>query len=301
MVFNIDGIILALISLGLLAVVIIASAIFKKWLNNYFFWLLISILMLIYVIVMRFASGWEEYINAINSGKSFDDMDDIIISRAWLLDLCPFVAFALPVTLIIDPTRKIASYIAPWAILGAVMVLFMQVPFQDSNSSVNAVLNWEYIWSGIDPNPIYFSMHLLSFLMGALVMMNVPKYKSFDCLWVAFFIVIYFFYVSLVMAFTGCEWNVTGLSINDWMYGEYSMVDVILGLGYPGSMLVGYLAFILGIVIILIINNFVINKIPFCKYSNKMFAYKKWITSYGFIYDFSNTNFYGTVNKNGKK
>jgi hypothetical protein len=44
-------------------------------------------------------------------------------SRGLLLDICPFCAFAICVSIITDPTRKLAKIIAPFALFGGLITI----------------------------------------------------------------------------------------------------------------------------------------------------------------------------------
>jgi hypothetical protein len=54
------------------------------------------------------------------------------------LDLCPFCAFVLPLSLIIDPTRKSASAIAYLAITGGLITFFGGFCVSADDESTNA-------------------------------------------------------------------------------------------------------------------------------------------------------------------
>jgi hypothetical protein len=58
---------------------------------------------------------------------------DIDKSRAFFLDLCPFAAFAICILVAVDPTRKAASIVAPFAILGGLLTIVGGYPFNNDN------------------------------------------------------------------------------------------------------------------------------------------------------------------------
>ncbi|MCQ3908782.1 MAG: DUF5378 domain-containing protein [Mycoplasmoidaceae bacterium] len=45
-----------------------------------------------------------------------------------MLNICPFLNFMLPVTLIADPSRKAARAFAPFAIVSSLMVVLIAMP-----------------------------------------------------------------------------------------------------------------------------------------------------------------------------
>jgi hypothetical protein len=77
----------------------------------------------------------------------------------------------------IDPTRKFAKIIAPFALFGGLITILGGIgdEFQDSDVSV-----WRYIFVGDSLNPMYFMMHYINVLVGALVLVSVPKMRLAD-------------------------------------------------------------------------------------------------------------------------
>jgi hypothetical protein len=70
--------------------------------------------------------------------KKTVDYPDTVVSKGMLLDLCPFVAIAMPVLMIVDPSRKLLTIIAPYAIFGGMITLFGELIFTDEDPSLNA-------------------------------------------------------------------------------------------------------------------------------------------------------------------
>jgi hypothetical protein len=73
---------------------------------------------LIYLLIFRLYDQFKDYWSA-----SRPINDDIIVSRGLLLDICPFCAFVISIAVIIDPTRKIAKIIAPFALFGGLITI----------------------------------------------------------------------------------------------------------------------------------------------------------------------------------
>jgi len=80
----------------------------------------IGIVLLIYLLIGRFA-----YDFAHTFDSTVYSMDSkISISKGLLLDLCPFVAFFLSITMILDPTRKTTCVLAYYGIFGGLITFF---------------------------------------------------------------------------------------------------------------------------------------------------------------------------------
>lgn len=223
------GLGLVIFTFGLIAAMIVCNKWIRKVTNSYFFWLVIGAFWFVWLIVFRFSYQWSDYIAQAKLG--FDDPGSIeqsyIISKAYLLDVCPFVALAMCFALIVDPTRKFARTLAPMAIIGgAITVISMSF-----DTDTNASWTIEFIFFGSDPNYCYFIMHFLQVVLGVGVLLNTPSggWKN----WLATLLVTLAFYgyVAIVMAATGCRWNTSGLSINDWLEdGEYHFVSKLFGM-----------------------------------------------------------------------
>ncbi len=227
----------------------------KKITSNYFFWFFISIALLTYLICFRFYNDWVIYSQKASSGQldnvSNNPNQSLCVSKAFLLDLCPFFALAIPISLIFDPTRTIAKYCAPVTLLGAAVTVFGQFPFEP-----NAHFTFDYIFRGDAPDTLYFSMHWFSLLLCTLVLLNSSKFTKKDVFWTFYVAIAFLIYVCIVIGATGAYANITGLGSYDWIYGEYFHVNEILGnIGYPWVAIIAYSAAILGMLLIIYIHN----------------------------------------------
>lgn len=241
----IDGLILVLITLFISVAIIVCNKWIRKVTNSYFFWLALGAFWLIWLLIFRFIPDWKIYIDQAKQG--FDNPGDynqsLIISRAFLLDVCPFAAFFLCVLLIVDPSRKIARSFAPIALIGGVITIF-SLTFDDM---IGASLTAQFIFFGDSPNTCYFIMHFIQIVLSIGIMVNTPTngWKGYLLTFVIFILI--YSYVAIVMACTGCRWNCSGLSVNDWAEGEYAMAremfnlpaDKAIYFALPGFFLVG--------------------------------------------------------------
>lgn len=214
----------------------------KKIVNNYWFWSIPSLFFLIYFIIFRFYSAWSDLneflkTNSIWLNKNnLDYLGSITVSKALLLDMCPFVALALPTSLILDKTRRMATAMAPFAILGSsITIMFIGYSDQD------AAISFKYFFIGGEL-PIYFFMHLYLIVYGTMVPSNSKNRKWINILDCHIFAAIFFGYVCFVAYTTKTFWNVTGISANDWELpsGEYGLVSQIFNLPFPYVMIVSF-------------------------------------------------------------
>lgn len=249
-----DSIIFIVITLIFVGLTFLFNFFGKRIVNNYWFWAVPSLVFLVYFIAIRYWNDWVSFHNYLQTNGSIWMRpvptlyeDSVVVSKALLLDMCPFVSLALPFSLIVDKSRRLAQTLAPFAILGAGVT----IPFI-AFSDPSAEISWKYIFAGNDM-PIYFFMHFYLMVYGTMVLSNSRNRKWINLLDVHLFAVFYFGYVCFVSYTTNTVWNVTGINENDWMYGEYRAVKDIFHLGWPWVMVVSFslgYVFIVGIVAI---------------------------------------------------
>lgn len=274
----IAGFVLTFLTIICVATQIISHRWVKKITNCYFFWLVIGTFWFIWLVVFRFGPDWSRYCNykIIDPGAY---QDSIVISKAFLLDACPFAALAICVALMFDPTRKAARAIAPISLLGGCITIF-SLAF---DSDVGAELTAKFIFIGDSDNKCYFIMHFLMIVLSVGVMLNTPRY-GWKGMLLSFMIgVLYYSYVGVVMAISGCAWNVSGLSINDWTSGEYHMVSEIFNIPPKICPFVGIPVLFIAGFALAAIKDFVFNKNYFAygnAYSGRWFV---WYNYHKFV------------------
>lgn len=212
----------------------------KKVFYNYFFWAIPSILILIYFILFRFADSWKNLIEHFTVPNDWTIpggyTHSIIISKALLLDMCPFVALAMPLTLIIGRKRKIANVLAPYALFGGAITLLGGVLFDN-----NAVFSFEYIFLGFKNNELYFIMHAYLLAIGTSIMVANREKKFTYIIYLHIFAILYFSYIITISKTLNVNWNVTGTVENDWLpSGEYGTVSKIFNLSFPYVMILSF-------------------------------------------------------------
>ena len=144
----IGGLILTILTAILLVSIVICNKWTRKVTNCYFFWLAIAALSLGWLLANRFVPDWIKYITN-------KEHDDITISRAFLLDACPFSALAMCVSLIVDPSRKMARLFSPLAIIGG-SITIVSLSF---DQTIGAEMSAEFIFYGFYPNKCYYALY----------------------------------------------------------------------------------------------------------------------------------------------
>ncbi len=189
-----------------------------------------AILAFIYFVAARWAWNIKGCIENIDS--PFKQLRDINLSKSLLLDLCPLMAFLMPIFIVSGGKKKTwAKVVAPVTIIGAAVTIFGQCIFQD----ISADQFIEYFFIGIVPNRMYFMMHFLSMFMAVWVLMECDRFCIKDHFRTFMFYCVWIMYITLCSRLLDIEWNVTGLVENDWISpnGEYHVVYNLFKLPFP--------------------------------------------------------------------
>lgn len=222
-----EGLGLSLIVFAIVAAQIVTHKWVRKVTNCYFFWLGVGLLVCGWLIGFRFAEAWQRY--AIEHTRpNFDPTeygDAFVLSKAFLLDICPAMGLLLPFSMIVDPTRKSSRAIAPLAFIGGLFIILLDIP-----TSSEAEFTWEYIFFGVGDNTCYFILHALNLILAVGIMLNTPGYGWKGYLVSVGTAILFYSYVGIMMATTKVSWFVSGLHLNDWSpLGEYHQVAEVLG------------------------------------------------------------------------
>jgi len=196
--------------------------------------------MLIYLVIGRFYNDFKN--TWVNYNSSYANYGNVNVSKGLLLDLCPFVAFFLPVTLIIDPTRKLATTLAYYGIFGGMITFFGEFLVNDVDPTTNPHWNAHWIFMGDSPNSMYFAMHAVMLIVSPWVLLNSKRNFIKDYSKCSVFILWYFFYVSLCATKFSVARNATGMVEGDWeIGGEYNGVTSFIKLSFPWVAVVSFL------------------------------------------------------------
>lgn len=226
MSFNPAGFGLAIIVLIIVAGQIVAHKWIKKVTNCYFLWLGIGLFVFAWLVGFRFADAWKTLHESIASGGFNPTTYDgsYALSKAILLDICPFIGLMLPFSLMVDPTRQFSRALAPMGLITGLFTILCDIP---TNSE--AAFTAQFIFIGTTDNPCYFILHSMNLILAVGVLLNTPRYGWKGYLIALGSALVYYSYVGIMMGATGVCWFVSGLSLNDWSpLGEYHNVAEVL-------------------------------------------------------------------------
>lgn len=271
---NTSGLVYVLIVLAIVITITFTNHKMRKVTNMYWFWMAIAAFCFIWVLSFRFIPDWIKYWQ--NHSTIYSDPSSYhnseMISRAYLLDACPCFFAMLCVSLIADPSRRMARLLAPIALVGGLITIGSIVAKCNDNMLDS---HWDAYWLfiGYGTEKCYFIMHTMQILLSVGVLLNTPKSGWRVWLVSVGAFGVYLAYVAIVMAISGCAWFTTGLSPNDYIQwtgeyqGEYHIIKDLTG--FPNHLCPLVLIPLLtafGLTIGCVLKNFV-----FCR----------WIWSYG--------------------
>lgn len=234
----------------------------KKIVSSYFFWAFFSILFLIYFFLLRWYDDFTDlYSHDLGTFKEEDLYTySFLVSKTWLLDLCPMVFVTLPISLIIDKTRNIAKVIAPFSIIGGFLTIISSVWNENLDPGVNFM---QYIFYGQGVNKIFFSTHYLSLTLGICVLLNCKTFTKWSVLGNLIFISCFIAYIAIFMKTMGVLTNTTGLSKYDWVkyensdfwYSQYSVLYNFFYIEYLYCVVVFYSVVMIFVFLIMVVKN----------------------------------------------
>ena len=210
--------IITIILICLLSIIFYFKKIKWRWYYTSFF----ALFVLIYFIAGR--GGFElheifnyHFINKQTTSNNF--IDSYIISKAFLLDMCPFLCFLISLTAIFKYTQTFAKIIAPIGLFTSSSTIFLAV------STLNEPLTLQYVFLGYYPNLMFFMMHYLLLIISLILVLTTFKYKNWYLIIAYLLVFLYIAYIFIIKALTGVNWNLTGLTRNDWIITYQTIYD----------------------------------------------------------------------------
>lgn len=208
------------------------------------------------------AGGIQNIVHNLTNYNQYDyqlglnQPSSVLVSKAFLLDMCPFMCLCLALSFIVDKHKKAIKVIAPWAIFGGAITLFGGVLFSELPPHLSL---GEYIFVGqTSPNNrLYFIMHFYLFVFGIIGLVSAKRFSINDFLYSCLYASLYLIYVKIMVIYTHCEWNATGMVANDWYRGEYRAVYEVLQLSFPAIQGVSYFGVFLVIVIMILLKSWI--------------------------------------------
>lgn len=230
------------------AIVVLAAPFARRISGNHAFWALFAACVWLYVFCCR------QLLYLLPGTAPFSGGDSILVSRRFLLDLCPFYALIAP-PLYLLKNKAPAMVLAPFGLFGAAVTLG-----GGAISNADAVPSADfarYVFLGTDGNQLYFMMHFLAMVLSLATLCWMRGWKARFYLYMNGFALLYYSYVLIVLALVPeADENAAGLLRIDWApYGEYAGVADFLGMkawpdDWPAVMVVGYVLSYLGISIL---------------------------------------------------
>lgn len=266
-----------IVSLLLVLFSSILIILFKKQIKKYsfkypFIIYFISVFCLLYFLIARYIPDLIDLIKYQNTNNNLNEYQNylkaVYLSKALLLDACPFIAMFLPLSIIFNKQMDIAKHLAPLGIIGSWVTIFGQVIWDDI--AMNDYL--KYLFIGMVPNRLYFMMHWLSLLLSLYVLILCKHFNLKDLIFTFAFYIIWFVYMVILVLSFDIKYNATGLVANDWLdpiYGEYYKVYTFWKLPYPIITLFWYVIAIIVNYLIISIKNFKVIKEFLIKHRNK--------------------------------
>lgn len=221
--FSWQGLVLVLITIAFIAIMILLQPYIKKVTNTYWFWMGIGVVALAWIIAFRWVPDIKDYMEITKNGFNPEDvLQSKLCARAYFTQFCTGLFLLLTVSLIADPSRKVARSISYMTFVCGLVITIVQ--FMNSSARLTG---W-FIFLGYDDSRCFFILHWLLLTISLGVLFNTPK-GGWHALVFSFIIVgIFFAYVGIVMAVTGLNLDVSGLSVRDWSEGTYSYVSKML-------------------------------------------------------------------------
>ncbi len=213
----------------------------KKFTNYYVFWLVISILGLIYFVFGRWmwdCMGAQRYLSTgeilpyySDPGIDVGPWDDFFKSKSMLTDLCPFFFLGMCISLICDRSRKIASFFCGPAIIGTIFTYAGMVFNADNLVAINA----EFIFLGRPPYRMMFILHFLNLVIAVGIWLNTPSLKWKTFLWTNVTTFSFYLYVIIMAYSFDINHFVSGMKPGDWAEGgDYYVIGIIFkGIPFP--------------------------------------------------------------------
>ena len=192
----------------------------KKITNSYLFWIILASIMLIYFIAARYAwdcSALNDYNHGIRKDYGYTDIDytsSFLKAKVFLTDLCPFFFVCSCISLIAQPSRKVAVVLATPMIFGSLLTLFTSIMLGDGG---RAEMSGQYIFLGSDPYRLKFFMHFLGLVLGVGVLLNTPSNKWWTFLWTNVACLIFFIHITIIAYAYDVHTDVCGIRQEDWL------------------------------------------------------------------------------------
>ncbi len=209
--------------------------------SSYYFYLIVSIGLIIYFVAGRWGNNIYSYNHTdLESLKKVSVYSySVAVSKAFLLDMCPFMAFFIPVSLIFDKSRSIAKVLALLGLTGGLVTIFGGM----GSAELEGVAWYTFVFLGQGINKLYFIMHYWMVIMSVLVILNSRTYTRWSWAGIHAVTIAFFAYVYIIVISFGITNNATGIVKGDWYgeYAQYASLANILNIPFPWIPVVCYM------------------------------------------------------------
>ncbi len=235
--------------------------------KKYWFNLILSVFFLSYFLIFRYIPDFlnliEQNMNELINISEYEY--SFYYSKVLLLDMCPLLAFLIPLSLIIDKTKNFSKCLAPIGLIGSLITLYGGVLFDTDLKFLEWKDFYKYFFLGIQNdstiNRIYFMMHYMLMIISIQTLLNCNQYTKWSLISSAIFYLFFITYALVVSRVLKIQNNVTGLVENDWILpnGQYHVMYNLLPMSFPGIVIFWYFVVIMSFLLIAYIKNYLTN------------------------------------------
>ena len=169
-------------------------------------------------------------------------LSNSLLSNVLMLDMCPMMAFVMPLLAIFEKKRKILSYIAPIAFFAGFLSIFGGVfkdfdggwtvehgnPFKDGY-----VVHFtaQYIFIGNSQDHLFFMMHIFIITLGLMTMLTTDQKLKWNTIGSLSCVGVMAVYAAILAYSLKIESHAFGVVWGDWKIpdGEFSAVTSVVG------------------------------------------------------------------------
>lgn len=237
-------ILMILITIASIVLALSSRTIFHKFIlnSNFYFWyksidkkncltyLICSFFSLI-CLILYFSMRWiPAVINIANNGlfdSTISEYRSANLSLMFMLDLCSFLGFLMPLLVIVDYKKQILlKPLAMLSILGGMATILFSTPdlYQYWNANI-FFAGSKYAGGNNGDEPLMFLMHLWMVVIGCTVVARTDKYRMKHILIIIGFIMLYCAYILMISKLLDIKTHVTALEIGDYYLLDKSYYD----------------------------------------------------------------------------
>lgn len=241
------------------------------WTTNYYknsFWvtkIILSTLFLLYFIFMRWIPDIQNYQN-INY-LDYDYVVSFKISKAFLLDWCPFFFVFINILAILDYKQKWSNLFGLIGVCFGFSTIIGNFAIEEPELIWSNI--WKYVFIGTSINKIYFMLHCILCLYGFYLFSfsRINSFKKFKWQYIGILLILITFiiYSITITKSYNIKNNAAGFVEGDWTYGGQfyglgATLDIAFEIKVTLMVVVMFLIILLGFYINHKFNDFLLTK-----------------------------------------